>query len=336
MEFINRTSFAAALYRTQLERPDAREDDDSPRDELLHNALILCCRYPLTEDSRLGRPDDIAQRRTPEPDGPDDPAYGVLLEPGNFPRAGTDVIVIGDAVAPRGATRTSVRLRVGPYDERLDIIGDRVWTRRFGALVPSAPEPFERMPLTWARSFGGAAEGPYGPIPFSANPLGQGYYLSKEESEDKPLPNIEDPGAPVISWSDHPAPVGCGPYPPNWWLRLAPFIAIDREANKVSFRLERGLFDLAHPRLSGKRIQGGQVLLEGVSETGRISFPIPTCPAVADIVIGARRGTREFILDELLIDLRRRFIDLTWRKGFKYPFIPHQTRRTTVRMRTGA
>lgn len=349
MEFVNTTPFTAALYRGQLSLPDDRALPDwqpgTPLpeeaftqpvdDEVMQTVLVLACRYPITPWRALGDPSEIAQRTTLEPDGPADPAYGLLLEPGPFPRAGTDLIVLGDAISPAPVTESWVRIRVGPYDLRLRVFGDRVWDRRLGKLVPSPPEPFTRMPLTWARAFGGTAKGDYGPIPFAANPLGRGYCLKEAEAEASPLPNIEDPEHPVERWSDQPEPVGCGPYPSNWWLRLSRHVDINPAAESVHLRPEIGIFDRAYPRLSGQRIDGGELVLEGVHAGGPIVLPIPRCPAVAEIQIGDRGGTRELTLDEIVVDLHRSCVDFLWRKGFTYRFRPHETRVTAVRTRNG-
>lgn len=343
------TPFGAALYRGQLILPDDRPLPDwepgTPlpeeafiepvSDQVMHSVLVLAGRYPITPRRELGDPSEIVQRTTLEPDGPDDPAYGILLEPGSFPRAGTDVIVLGDAVAPTAAVRAAVRIRVGSYDLRLDVIGDRVWTRSWGRLVPSPPESFGRMPIVWGRAFGGAAKGAYGPVPFAANPLGRGYYLTEDEAEGKPLPNIEDPDHPVERWSDQPRPVGCGPYPSNWWLRLGRYVKIDPAAEAVRVQPEVGIFDRAHPHLSGQRVDGGEIVIEGMHASGRIVLAIPRCPAVVDIQVGDRGGTRELTLDEIVVDLHRGYVDFTWRKGFTYRFKPHATRVTKVRTRNG-
>lgn len=349
MEFCNDTPFGAALYRTQLlGEADAPPSswrpgqplpevafEAPPRGATMQSVAVLCCRYPILMGRRLGDASDIAQRPTPEPDGPDDPAYGTLLEPGSLPRAGTDVIILGDAIAPGGATHATVRVRLDPYDLELDVIGDRVWIRRALALVASAPAPFERMPVTWGRAYGGAATGPYGPLPFAANPEGRGYYLSAKEAEGRPLPNVEDPHRRVQVWTDQPDPVGFGPYPSSWYLRLRSAVAVDEALASARLRPTLGLFDRAHPRLSGRRVCGEVLVIEGMSHDGRLVLDLPRCPAVVDIQIGARGGTREFSLDEVVVDLRRSLVDLTWRKGFTYVFQPYDRRVAKIRARAG-
>jgi uncharacterized protein YjbI with pentapeptide repeats len=124
------------------------------------------------------------------------------------PKARAEVLVTGSAHAPGGspAPAVDVRVRIGAVDKTLRVTGDRRWTSDD---VPSAPEPFTEMPLTWARSFGG--EG------FAPNPLGKGFAPDASvEGAPRPLPNVEDPRAMVRGPNDRPAPAGLGPIDPTW------------------------------------------------------------------------------------------------------------------------
>jgi hypothetical protein len=106
-----------------------------------------------------------------------------LRFPGDFapfkPRA--DVLVVGHAYAhgPGGAPVDSLvaRVRVGDLTKAIRVTGDRRWTRSAGRLVPSAPEPFHRMPLVFERA------------PRSDdNPAGIDLSMP---AESMPLPNLE-------------------------------------------------------------------------------------------------------------------------------------------------
>lgn len=90
---------------------------------------------------------------------PWDESPGVSLRfPGDFapfkPRA--DVLLVGHAYAhgPGGAPVDSLvaRVRVGDLTKAIRVTGDRRWTPSGGRLVPSAPEPFHRMPLVFERA----------------------------------------------------------------------------------------------------------------------------------------------------------------------------------------
>ncbi|MDI3290150.1 DUF2169 domain-containing protein [Polyangium sp. 15x6] len=108
---------------------------------------------------------------------------------------------------PRPAA--SVRVKVGPIDKTLYVIGDRVF-RRDG--TPSDPELFTEMPIRYDRSFGG--EG------FPQNPIGVGFAPTKEDGRAvHRLPNIELPDKLIKGTSDRPPPAGFGPYDLLWAQR---------------------------------------------------------------------------------------------------------------------
>jgi hypothetical protein len=342
VKVVNLTPFAVALYRTALVRETPELDwefgtpmapvPEAPREpDQMHNALVVCVRYPI-RDGRLAAPVADVQRPTTEPDLPEDAGYGVLLEPSNFPRAGTDVIVLGEARSAAPVEEMGVRVSVGPYDVRMHVTGDRVWERHGKRLVPGRPAPFVRMPLTLARAYGGRAPNAYGEMPYAANPEGRGYFLDEEGAVGGALPNVELPDARVRTWEDQPEPISCGPYPPSGSLRLDRCTDV-QEDGTVVVHPERGLLDQAHPRLSGRRVEGGVLRLEGMDPDGVLAWDVPACPVVADIRIGSRGGVRPLTLEEIVVDLPRGHVDLTWRKGFTYTIIPHERRRTVVRLR---
>lgn len=89
-----------------------------------------------------------------------DPALSSLRAGGDFALAkpATDVLLVGRAIAQSPGTRVAdVSLRVGPVAKTVRVFGDRRWERAGGELVPSAPQPWERIPLRWEFAFGGIA-----------------------------------------------------------------------------------------------------------------------------------------------------------------------------------
>lgn len=324
MEFVNETGEAADLLRSEL------------RGDLMVAALIVRARYRIEEGRRLGpcaaaeRLYDLRRARVDLGD------YGFLEIDQIFPRQGTDVIVLGDAAA-RGDETPAMRVQVkaGPYDVAVNVFGDRVWEKALGSmtLTPSPPKPFRRMPVTLRNAFGGAAAAEYGPIPFYQNPVGKGFYWTRDEALGRPLPNVESPFAPIAAWSDRPEPIAVGPYPPNFGLRLLKIFEPDVERQQVSFHPERGLCDIAHPALSGQRVEGGAVRIAGMSEAGAIEFELPERPFEVCAIFGPHTYVRDLELEEILVDVRTSLVDLTYRKLFKYEFVPHQIRRTILRRR---
>lgn len=129
-----------------------------------------------------------------------------------------DVLVNATAHAPRGwpASRFDVRLalrRPGAdallLDKRLAVCGPRQMGRRTalsGLSGPrwslSEPQPFLRLPLTLAQSWGGQLVDREGcEHAFAANPAGVGWWNRRLAGRvcdvEQPAPRIEDPGQPL-------------------------------------------------------------------------------------------------------------------------------------------
>lgn len=126
-----------------------------------------------------------------------------------------ECLLVGTCYPPGGrATVSAVAFRVGAVKRSLAVFGDRFWKTTLLGGVPE-PAPFESMPLTWERAFGGPGHDP--------NPLGRG--LADVEQADgkkrRPLPNVEDPADLVHERGARPRPAGTAPIPRTWKLRLA-------------------------------------------------------------------------------------------------------------------
>ncbi|NVB40826.1 DUF2169 domain-containing protein [Pseudenhygromyxa sp. WMMC2535] len=147
-----------------------------------------------------------------------DPASSAIRYESDFalfkPRV--DVLVVGEAVAPGGLAQP--RLRVGlelpGTTKTLEVVGERSWVRAAGALFPSNPVPFTRMPLRFDRAVGGPDE--------RRNLVGVGYHPERPaaELEGLPVPNLERPGHPLCSPRSSDEPVGFGVVGRSWAQRL--------------------------------------------------------------------------------------------------------------------
>lgn len=323
MKFLNESGSPAELFRGELP------------------AGIMCAALLARVRLRL----DPAGRLMPASDGyavgdirrdvvEDD--YGPLEPDLPYPRSGTDVIVYADAAAPQPVTSHTVSVRVGSYGLELLVVGDRRWVRGAGGLVPSAPRPFTRMPLTWGNAFGGKASTPYGELQEPANPLGKGFYVDEAAALGGPLPNIEDPAHPVRRWDDRPEPVGVAPYPSNWFLRHRACVELRPETGTLELYPERGMFDRAHPRLCGKFVGSGDVIeVTGTAFAPRLVLQVPACPLEMVLQLGDREHVRTLDLEEIVLDLRTGHVDFGYRKLCKYRFVPHARRSITLRARAG-
>ena len=197
----------------------------------------------------------------------------------------TDVLLTGRAVAPAADTRVAdVSLRVGPVQRRMRVFGNRHWERAGGGWRPSAPEPWQRMPLRWELAYGGVAPAAEGAVPEyeARNPVGRGFVArGTQPLEGQPLPNLEDPQHLLQQPQDRPPPACLAPVAPTWqprrshagtydesWTRQrAPYLPLDFDAR---------FFHTAPAELIAPGfLQGGEpVQLLGVAATP-IEFTLP-------------------------------------------------------------
>jgi hypothetical protein len=131
----------------------------------------------------------------------------------------TDITVVGHAHAPSGrpVTQLDAGFRVGTVQKVLRVFGERSW----GAMGPSAPQPFVSMPLVYERAFGGVDR--QSPRPERdwdwRNPVGCGFAVSKQHLDDVQVPNFEYPDRPIRAWDERPVPAGFGAIGSHWQPR---------------------------------------------------------------------------------------------------------------------
>ncbi len=137
-----------------------------------------------------------------------------------------DVLLNGSAYAPGGrpARRTSVALRVGTISKSFDVVGHRNWVAAMLGVAAGAPAPFVTMPISYGNAFGGidavhpdAARHHY----YGLNHAGVGFHRHTEREfiDGMPLPNTEEPGAPVGDPRGSYRPMAFGPVARAWKQR---------------------------------------------------------------------------------------------------------------------
>lgn len=150
------------------------------------------------------------------PDASDQPAFtsiwehaAAILDPGQlldegWPKPRGEWLAAGSCHVPAGTTAqpVSVRITVGSSEKQLAVFGPRR-ASPFGGI--SAPEPFSRMPISFANAYGGPGH--------PCNTAGKGLPGADGSVE---LPNIELPGHLMLTPSDRPPVAGFGPIPADW------------------------------------------------------------------------------------------------------------------------
>jgi hypothetical protein len=171
-------------------------------------------------------------------------------------------------------------------------------------------------------------------MPYANNPVGRGYCVDLEQASSAPLANIEWSDALVLEPLTQVEPAIVGPYPSSWGLRLMKVWTLDTDAITVHVHPENGLFDQAHPRLSGTQLSAGERLqVTGLGPS--LNTSIPRCPIIVSFGVGGCVRTIEPVLEELLFIPNEKIVSLAWKASVQYEYIPNQ-RRTALMYEVGA
>ena len=141
----------------------------------------------------------------------DDPARSVYSPSDLVPfKVRADVILVGNAFAPRGEPVRSIltRLVVGGIDKSIEAFGERAFGPD-GAVRES--RGVTKVPLRYERAAGG---------PDTLNPVGIRPDAQPDAYGVSPAPNLQPPGMLVQNRSDVISPIGYGPIAPTWLGRL--------------------------------------------------------------------------------------------------------------------
>ncbi len=210
-----------------------------------------------------------------------DPAASSLLYDSDFflTKPTTDVLLHGHAHAPGGkaATQVDVTMRVGEIQKTLRVTGDRLYEDSMRGVFPSRAQPFNRMPLTYERTYGGAEpappRNPDRPQFEDCNPVGTGF----APAAGKSAPNVEYPG---LSLGSRPA--GFGPIPSHWHPRVRYAGTYDEAWQRDRCPLyacdldERFFLCSPEDQRPAEHLRGGEpVELLNLTPSGRLSFVLP-------------------------------------------------------------
>jgi len=260
-------------------------------------------------------------------------------------KPGTDVLLLGRAWAPEGQTVTegSVRVAVAERQKTIRVLGDRSW-RQDG--TPTVPEPFEAMPLVWERAFGGVHPLAERVLAEERNPVGVGFAGKRgaEELAGHPVPNLEDPSAPLEQLGQLCTPVCFAPSAPHWlprrafagtyderWQRTrAPYLPSDFDPRFLSCAAAELAFD--------RYLQGNEpVEVRGATPDGPISFALPVAHLEVEVKIGGSLECPAANLETILLEPDENRLCLTWRAALPCDRKVLKIERVTVaRRRAGA
>jgi hypothetical protein len=312
MELVNPTPAVAYLFPVNLLEPEIRA------------AVIVKKTYVLDDDFRAREAED----RMPLVSDRLDNDFGVFHGDIFFRKRGVDLCVLGTIRLDRPTRRTNLRIEHLGWHHEMRVTGDRVWRRvASGDLAPSGPEPFQEMPVTYARAYGGTADVDGESLSYPDNPMGRGYYESIEQAIDRPLPNLEPIAGPgAFAWNARVPVVGWGPYPMFWGLRPAKAVSVDNETGEL-IDLTPEIFNQAHPDLIIDDVDpSAPFVIRGLRSTP-VHVVLPNERPKVMVTVGNQTFDVVGDPDGIYIWIDARRLVVTWRCRFRYPVQTEQIRR---------
>jgi hypothetical protein len=239
-------------------------------------------------------------------------------------KVATDILVNGTAYAPAGRPVPSVevRVRVAGIDKALLVTGNRLWYGKGAGVSMTSPQPFESMPLTYERAFGGfdrTDEDPALHRLYDTNPAGTGFATRAKHLHESAVPNVEYPAQRIREWTDHPAPAGLGPidrwwsprrqyagtYDEQWFQERLPLWAIDFD--------DRYHQSAPADQQAGGFLRGGEpVELSNLTPGGVLRFALPKVHLGFTTFFGRDARHHQGQLDTVIIEPDQNRLMLVW------------------------
>jgi hypothetical protein len=351
MELINRTSLAAALSVGPVLGAPRR-----------FGMVVAKATFRIHPDGSV-----TAETAEPIPLFDDDQETELGLFPrDNLPRMDLafEVILLGSAHAQPGyaVSAMTAALSVGRVRRELAVFGDREWVAGGIGAPPqiSPPQPFQQMPLSYTRAFGGTCEvliDVESPVDVSdaVNPAGRGFDpapLAKRLAEGigvpagyprfdprRLLPNLEHPQQLIRSWSDTPRPYTWATVPLSSVLHVERGLVVDPNAADpdVQVMVSDGFYHRAHPDwVIDLPEPEAVVTLYGLTAGQPVlSFRLPLLRVLGDYIMGSESGTFELAPQMLVLLPDEMRFYLVYRRVFGVPFVPEQERSMRLRTEPG-
>lgn len=317
LDIVNRTPFVIGLF------PGLGREGHDEATVLVKATFDLSRGAPRVADEQVGIHHGEQFHGDPA-------ASSVRYECDSSPaKRGTDVILVGHAQARRPMPALDVSLAAGRLRKVVRVLGDRVWHRGLGGIEPSSPAPFERMPLVWERAFGGADTSDPDPAKHDCerrNPVGRGFGAAGHGAriDGSPLPNLEDPRAPIEAPGDRPAPAGFGFIGRSWLPRVSFIGTWDDRWRAERCPLLPLDFDERHhsaapsDQIAAPHLEGGEpVVVINASARGELRFDLPARAVTAAVKIKGRVEDHRARLDTVLIEPDEGRLVISYRATFR-------------------
>jgi len=237
-------------------------------------------------------------------------------------KRGTDVVLVGDAVARAPVQVMDVGVQIRRRAVHLRVHGERVYYRGLHGVVVGPAAPFERKPLVYECAYGGTTAD--FALVERRNPVGHGVAHDPADLVGTPAPQIEHPAAPITSADDRPDPVGFGAVASHWLPRCGYAGTFDDAWRTSRMPLLPVDFDIrfnnvAHPSLQLEEpLQAGdRFAVLGMHEEGLWHVELPAL----HVRLSARLhdGRRLVVcppVDTVLLEPGRNAVEITLRHAF--------------------
>lgn len=251
-------------------------------------------------------------------------------------KCGCDVVVIGDAVAPKPAPYLLAGVRVRDRMVTLHAYGPRVYYDALLSIGVGPSEPVSRVPITYERAYGGASSD-HALVDWR-NPSGVGVATASRALVDQRAPQLEHPGRPHRSSLDRHAPVGFGPIPPHWLPRREYAGTFDDRWQATRLPLFPADYDprfgnCAHPDLQFEtHLRAGEAIDVIGMSLSPLRFAVPNLPleVVGRYSTGERMAVMP-VMDTIVILPERRRVELVFRTAHRLGRSKRKLRELVVR-----
>jgi hypothetical protein len=237
----------------------------------------------------------------------------------------TDILVHGNAWAPKGraATSVDVELSVGPVQKRLRVFGDRIWERSaMRTVTASPPLRFESMPMIYERAYGGWDKHDADPGNHrleARNPTGTGFALNDDGCVGQMLPNIEYPNELIGSYEDRPSPAGFNAVECHWSPRRELAGTYDSQWREHRFPLWAEDFDTRYHNCAPADqqapgfLRGGEpVRLVNLCSAGDLMFTLPRIYPFFETRFGSDKVEHRAQLCTVIVEPDLRRLLMSW------------------------
>lgn len=271
-----------------------------------------------------------------------------------------EVLVLG-SVHGHGKAQQVVELAVGSHRHSLLVTGNRRWSSHDRSATISNAAPFDTVPMTWGRAYGGTAEcwidehsvidlehpmNRYG-VGFDAikvaDDVGKAFrapagYPRLAPGYKRALPNFEHPRHLIQRWDDEPRPYCWAPIPTDIGVhiqRAHDHMSHHKKAMSVEAMMEM-VYHRAHPDwiIPVPEAQS-MVSLKGMTSGRPWQFRLPSMRVLADFELGIQTGTHDLAPQLLMLLPDESRFYLVYRHFFTMETTSDMQRSFRVRLAEG-